>query len=147
MAKETVNRQIRVEKGIYKNIEKIAEEKHISVTQVIEEALKVYQDSYYMKNKATIINEEILKLSQSSMELLEHRINNKTNQVLSELSIQVGIMVQVLASAYQFNPDALDRFRKKSVEFLKINNRVLRLSEIYRTIEDFDDQEDDEYDY
>lgn len=144
MAKETVNRQIRVEKSIYKNIETIAEERHESITQVIENALKLYQDKYYMENKATIINEEIIKLSKSSMELMEHRINNKTNQVLSELAIQQAIQVQLIAKAYNFNSTILDDMRKKAVQFLKINNRVLRLSEIYVDEEAYND---DEYDY
>lgn len=126
----TVKKTYRIDEQLAEDLAHIAKESNISVNLVTETALKYYRDYYYMKKKATVINEDILKLSQAAVDLLEQRINNKTNQVLSELSIQVCTMAQIIAGSLEVDPLQLPEYRKKAVAFLKSNNRILRLDEI-----------------
>lgn len=112
------------------DIPQMAKANNSSENALIETALKFYRDYMYMKDKATIINEEILKINKAGLDLLEQRVNNKTNQVLSELAIQMSIMTQVIAGSLQIDPLQLPEYRKKAVEFLRANNRVFRLDEL-----------------
>lgn len=126
MAKRT----IRIDDQLSGDIGAIAKDKNKSENATIEEALRFYRDYVYMKEKSTIINEEILKVNKAGLDLLEQHINHKTNQVLSELSIQVCILTQVIAGSLDVDPLSLPELRRKAVEFLKTNNRVLRLDEL-----------------
>lgn len=83
-----------------------------------------------MENKATVINDEILNIMQASNALLLQQINNKTNRVISELAIQNAVQNSILANELDVDSVRLDNYRKQAVEFLKTNNRVLRLDEI-----------------
>ena len=121
---------VRMEHTLFRDIEKIAEEHHVSTNQVIVEALKTYRDLEYMETKATIINEEIYNAIRSLVEVMENRINNKTNQVLSATAIELGTLTQVIAHSLDVDPEELDIYRKNSVSFLKANQRVLKLKEV-----------------
>ena len=83
-----------------------------------------------MDTKATIINEEIYNALRSLVEVMENRINNKTNQVLSATAIELGTLTQVIAHSLEIAPEELDIYRKNSVSFLKTNQRVLRLKDV-----------------
>lgn len=83
-----------------------------------------------MEEKATIINQEIINIIQASNALLLQQINNKTNRVLSELAIQNAIQNMILESELDVSDIDADKYRKKAIEFLRTNNRVLRLDEL-----------------
>ncbi|MGP1544314.1 MAG: hypothetical protein ACTTIO_05075 [Candidatus Fimenecus sp.] len=121
---------IMAESTLLKDISNIAEEKNTSKNYVIIEALKQYRDSYYMTNKATILNREILDIIDGQRKLLSTTINNKTNKLLSELAIQSAIQNQILCAELDVNPVQLDEYRKSAIEFLQIQNRILRLDEL-----------------
>lgn len=121
---------LRLDDNLVIDIDKIAKDQNSSENATIETALKFYRDYMYMKDKATLINDEILKVNKSGLDLLEQRINHKTNQVLSELSIQMCILNQVIAGSLDVDPLLLPGYRRKALEFLKTNNRVFRLDEL-----------------
>lgn len=116
--------------NLEKDVHKLAEEQNKSENAFIEDAVRYYRDYLYMKDRATIINDEIMRVIKASLELLEQRINHKTNSVLSELAIQGNIMAQIIADSLEIDPTVLPEYRRKAVEFLKANNRVLRLDEL-----------------
>lgn len=97
---------------------------------LIEKAMRYYRDSYYMKNKAGFINENILDMARGLADRLEMRLNHKSNQLLSELCIEVCILEQVLAGSIDMDGDIIAEYRKNAVDFLKTNQRVFRMDEI-----------------
>lgn len=121
---------MRLPDDLYNDTAALAKDTGSSVNSVIEQAVKCYRDKRYMEDKATIINEEILKIIQADHALLLQQINNKTNRVISELAIQNAIQNLILASELDVDAIRLDNYRKQAVEFLKTNNRVFRLDEI-----------------
>lgn len=121
---------IRIPDELHADISTIAKDSGASLNYVVEQALKYYRDKRYMEAKATIINEEIINIIQAGNALLLQQINNKTNRVLSELAIQNAIQNMILESELDVNSIEIDSFRKKAVEFIKTNNRVLRLDEL-----------------
>ncbi|HIZ10849.1 MAG TPA: hypothetical protein IAA41_01975 [Candidatus Eubacterium faecavium] len=121
---------MRLPDDLYNDAAEIAKETGSSVNSIIEQAVKHYRDKRYMEDKATIINEEILKIIQGNNALLLQQINNKTNRVISELAIQTAIQNLILASELDVDAIRLDNYRKKAIEFLKTNNRVFRLDEL-----------------
>lgn len=113
-----------------KSIEHLAEEKMCPQSKIFEDALRLYLDKVYMEEKATVINDELLQAVKGVAQLSEAKINAKTNQVLSSLAIEVGVMNQILAQSLQVSPLAVEQYRKNVVEFLRANNRVLRMDEV-----------------
>lgn len=121
---------IRIPDELHTDISAIAKESGASLNYVVEQALKYYRDKKYMEEKATFINQEIINIIQASNALLLQQINNKTNRVLSELAIQNAIQNMILESELDVSDIDSDKFRKKAIEFLRTNNRVLRLDEL-----------------
>lgn len=116
--------------ALIEDIEAIADKKHTATVKIVEEALQCYRDKVYMEEKATVINDELLQAVKGVAQLSEAKINAKTNQVLSSLAIEVGVMNQILAQSLQVSPLAVEQYRKNVVEFLRANNRVLRMDEV-----------------
>lgn len=121
---------VRLPDELYNDAAEIAKYSGSSINSVIEQSVKCYRDKCYMEDKATLINEEILKIIQANNALLLQQINNKTNRVISELAIQSAIQNLILASELDVDAVQVDNYRKQAVEFLKTNNRVFRLDEI-----------------
>lgn len=121
---------VRLPDELYNDAAEMAKYSGSSINSVIEQAVKCYRDKCYMEDKATLINEEILKIIQANNALLLQQINNKTNRVISELAIQSAIQNLILASELDVDAVQIDNYRKQAVEFLKTNNRVFRLDEI-----------------
>lgn len=121
---------LRLPDELYNDAAEIAKYSGSSINSVIEQAVKCYRDKCYMEHKATLINEEILKIIQANNALLSQQINNKSNRVISELAIQNAIQNLILASELDVDAVKIDNYRKQAVEFLKTNNRVFRLDEI-----------------
>lgn len=125
-----MKRTIRYDDTLARDIARIAEQDNMSENTAIEQALKFYRDYRYMADKATIINEEILRVSRANLDLLEQRVNHKTNQVLSSLAVEVNVLTQVIAGSLEVDPLQLPEYRKRALEFLRLNNRVFRLDEL-----------------
>lgn len=123
-------KHIRLEDALATDIANIAVKKNMSENAVIEQALKFYRDYIFMGEQATIVNQEILKVTEANLKLLEHRINLRTNKVLSEAAIQLGILNQIIAGSLEIDPLLLPTYRKNAVEFLGLNQRVLRLDDL-----------------
>jgi hypothetical protein len=125
-----VKKTFRIEDSLAKDITRFAADNNMTENAAVETALKFYRDYMYMKEKSTLINDEILKVNKAGLDLLEQRINHKTNQVLSELSIQVCIIEQIIAGSLEIDPLLLPEYRRKAMEFIRTNNRVFRLDEV-----------------
>lgn len=121
---------IRLPDNLHADIAAIAKDKGASLNYIIEQAVKLYRDREYMAEKASVIPDDILNVIQANNALLLHQINQKTNRVLSEVAIQSAIQNMLLANELELKGYDIDAYRKKAVEFLKINNRPLRLDEL-----------------
>lgn len=126
----TVKKTYRIDGSLADDITELASQSNMTENMTIETALKFYRDYMYMKQKSTLISEEILRVNKAGLDLLEQRINQKTNQVLSGLAIEVCILTQIIAGSLEVDPLLLPEYRKRALEFLRTNNRVLRLDEL-----------------
>lgn len=124
------SRTIRVDDKLLTAVDALAAERGCSANQVIEEALKLYRDLDFTQNNATFLNEAVLRVIQAGQERLKEDINRKTNQLLSELAIQVCILNQVIGLNLQIPAGQLDSYRIAAVEHLKTKQRILRLDEV-----------------
>lgn len=124
-----IKRSFRIEEQLLQDMEGIASERHATTTQVVSDALRLYRDYYYTQSKATVIGEESVKAIQATVNLLEQRLNQKTNSVLSELAIQQYILNCLVANGLEVNPLVLPEYRKQAVEYLRSNNAVFRLTQ------------------
>lgn len=113
-----------------KKAKTIADKENCTETAVIENAIRYYRDYLYVQNDGAFITESVKRTVLASVNLMESRLNNRTNKVLSELAIQQAILCQVIAHELEVNPRALDNYRRAAVEYLKMNDRVFRLEDI-----------------
>lgn len=129
-SKGRVARAYRISDETVENLKAIADKENCTETAVIENAIRYYKDYLYMQTDGAFINESVKRTFLASVNLMETRLNNRTNKVLSELAIQQAIICQVLAHELEINPRALDNYRRAAVEYLKMNDRVFRLEDI-----------------
>ena len=129
-SKGRVARAYRISDETVETLKAIADKENCTETAVIENAIRYYKDYLYMQTNGAFINESVKRTFLASGNLMETRLNNRTNKVLSELAIQQAIICQVLAHELEINPRALDNYRRAAVEYLKMNDRVFRLEDI-----------------
>ena len=129
-SKGRVARAYRISDETVENLKAIADKENCTETAVIENAIRYYKDYLYMQTNGAFINESVKRTFLASVNLMESRLNNRTNKVLSELAIQQAILCQVIAHELEVNPRALDNYRRAAVEYLKMNDRVFRLEDI-----------------
>ena len=112
------------------SLEAIAQDESRTMTQVVNEALRYYADRYYLEHKATMLPAEIIDAMNSAVSLLERRLDNRANQLLSSMAVQLFIVNRVLADSLDIAPASLETYRAQAAEFLKANNRLLELREV-----------------
>lgn len=127
---ELYKKTYRVSKEAKRMVEEIAAKENCTETAVFENAIRCYRDYLYVQNNGAFITESVKRTVLASVNLMESRLNNRTNKVLSELAIQQAILCQVIAHELEVNPRALDNYRRAAVEYLKMNDRVFRLEDI-----------------
>ena len=128
--KNSVKKTWDIDCSTYAMIEQIASERNCSVTAIVNEAFRYYNDRYYLENKATMLPNDILEAMRSTVALLEHRLDNRANQLLSSMAIQLFIVNKLLADNLEISADGLELYRQQAVEFLKTNNRLLNLKDV-----------------
>lgn len=129
-AKSSLKTSVRIDEKVNADYDKMADESKLSKTYHVNAALALYRDVYYSKNKATFLNDNILTTMQGMIDSMEHRLNNRTNQLLSELAIQQAVIAQVLGDSLDVKGDQLAEYRKKAVDYIKVNQRILRLDDV-----------------
>ena len=129
-SKGRVARAYRISDETVETLKAIADKENCTETAVIENAIRYYRDYLYVQNDGALITESVKRTVLASVNLMESRLNNRTNKVLSELAIQQAILCQVIAHELEVNPRALDNYRRAAVEYLKMNDRVFRLEDI-----------------
>lgn len=129
-SKGRVARAYRISDETVETLKAIADKENCTETAVIENAIRYYRDYLYVQNDGAFITESVKRTVLTSVNLMESRLNNRTNKVLSELAIQQAILCQVIAHELEVNPRALDNYRRAAVEYLKMNDRVFRLEDI-----------------
>lgn len=129
-SKGRVARAYRISDETVETLKAIADKENCTETAVIENAIRYYRDYLYVQNDGAFITESVKRTVLASVNLMESRLNNRTNKVLSELAIQQAILCQVIAHELEVNPRTLDNYRRAAVEYLKMNDRVFRLEDI-----------------
>lgn len=129
-SKGRVPRAYRISDETLETLKAIADKETCTETAVFENAIRCYRDYLYVQNNGAFITESVKRTVLASVNLMESRLNNRTNKVLSELAIQQAILCQVIAHELEVNPRALDNYRRAAVEYLKMNDRVFRLEDI-----------------
>lgn len=127
---EMVKKSYRISAATAEILKTIVEKENCTEIAAVENAIRYYRDYLYMQNDGAFITESVKRTFLASVNLMESRLNNRTNKVLSELAIQQAILCQVIAHELEVNPRALDNYRRAAVEYLKMNDRVFRLEDI-----------------
>lgn len=128
--RKTVKKTWYVDADAYSSLEAIAQGESRTMTQVVNEALRYYADRYYLEHKATMLPNEILEAMQSTVNMLERRLDNRSSQLLSNMAVQLFILNRVLADSLEISAEALEQYRSQAAEFIKANNRLLELREV-----------------
>lgn len=122
---------LRIDIEIDKKMDIIIQEKNISSKNLfIENACKFYID-YLNQQGSPLLNDTVIDLVRSIMNTTENRINNKSNQLLSSIAIELGTLQMIIANSLKnVSEEQVKLYRDLSVQFLKTNNRVFRMKEV-----------------
>lgn len=127
MAEKSI--RLRISESLLKDLDGIAEDSGKSRNDVILNACKMYRDYTYMETKASLLPEHILRSMQATVTGLEERLNNKSNQLLSTMAIEIYIIEHILAAELEIEADDIISYRRDAVEVMKRNNRIFRMDE------------------
>lgn len=127
MAEKSI--RLRISETLLKDLDGIAEDSGKSRNDVILNACKMYRDYTYMETKASLLPEHILRSMQATITGLEERLNNKSNQLLSTMAIEIYIIEHILAAELEIEADDIISYRRDAVEVMKRNNRIFRMDE------------------
>lgn len=127
MAEKSI--RLRISETLLKDLDGIAEDSGKSRNDVILNACKMYRDYTYMETKASLLPEHILRSMQATVTGLEERLNNKSNQLLSTMAIEIYIIEHILAAELEIEADDIISYRRDAVEVMKRNNRIFRMDE------------------
>lgn len=119
----------RMSQELKNDLETIALNAGKSRNDIIIEACKMYRDYTYMETKASLLPEHILRSMQAAVTGLEERVNNKSNQLLSTMAIEMYIIEHILAAELEIDADDIIKYRRDAVEVIKRNNRIFRMDE------------------
>lgn len=125
-----MNRTIRIEDTLAKDIQGIAEEEHKSINQVISDALKYYRDYHYMRHKATFLNDQVIGIVKAVTNTAIQQINARGYKILSELAIQQGITAAILANNLEIDGKELSVYRLQAVDALRDSQRLISLESL-----------------
>ena len=64
----------------------IVEKENCTEVSAVENAIRYYKDYLYMQTDGAFISESVKRTFLASVNLMETRLNNRTNKVLSELA-------------------------------------------------------------
>ena len=120
----------RIDAELAADLESIAEEQGTSQTTIVHEALKLYRDKRYMSEKASALPSELTETLLAANALLEKKLNAKSNQLLSSMGIELFVIQCILAHNLEIAPYEVERYRREAADFLRANNRTLRMEEI-----------------
>lgn len=137
MKEQMISTSQRIPEKLLADIDAIAEEEAKSRNEIVIDALKLYRDATYMHDKASIIPKDILNAMESIADRMEQRVNQKTNQVLSSLAIQVMVLQQVVARSLSVDKTLLEDYTVNAVSFIRQNNRCFRLGDDVKLTEPF----------
>ena len=84
-SKGRVARAYRISDDTVETLKAIADKENCTETAVIENAIRYYRDYLYVQNDGAFITESVKRTVLASVNLMESRLNNRTNKVLSEL--------------------------------------------------------------
>lgn len=112
-----------------KMLKELADKLNCSEAEVIRQALANYKDRIYLEQEATFLTEDIKRTCVASNEMLERRINRRTNKLLSELAIQQAILAQIMSHDLGISPRQIEEYRKNAVTIMQEDNRVFRLED------------------
>lgn len=83
---ELYKKTYRVSEEAKRMVEEIAAKENCTETAVFENAIRCYRDYLYVQNNGAFITESVKRTVLASVNLMESRLNNRTNKVLSERS-------------------------------------------------------------
>lgn len=95
-SKGRVARAYRISDETVETLKAIADKENCTETAVIENAIRYYRDYLYVQNDGAFITESVKRTVLASVNLMESRLNNRTNKVLSELAIQQAILLSLI---------------------------------------------------
>lgn len=102
----------------------------LSNERFIEKAINTLYDLEYMDKEASILNDHILRAIDSSNRQVESRLGNRICKLLSEICIQLFIVVTILKETKYLTNDEIKKIRKEAVTNMKDNDGLINYKDI-----------------
>ena len=113
-------------------ITQLAEEEDSTQTEVVKEAIRMYRDQKACGRPGSLISQSMKNTLEGLCQMMEQNLNQRSNQLLSSIAIQLYVLQRVVSDNLQIDGNAIDDYTQEAVEMLQRNNRVFRMQEFVR---------------
>lgn len=117
---------------LVQDLDNIAKQKGISRTDAISEACRMYCDMAAAGRPGSYLPQWAVQQIQGICGNLQTQLNNRSNQLLSSMAIQLTVLQMILADSLEIKEAAVEAYTAQAVEELRRNNRVFRMEEFLR---------------
>lgn len=108
----------------------ITEKKLKSRSELIEKAVDFYIDYNCNKSAGDFLASEVEAIMSGNLELVERRLGNRISKLLSEMAIQLGILLQMMKNMSEFTTEDVEMYRKITVDCIKESQRILNYEKL-----------------
>ena len=127
MEKKQVN--LRLPPDVTMAIIQLAEEEDATQTEIVAAAVRMYRDQKACGRPGSLISQSMKNTLEGLCQMMEQNLNQRSNQLLSSIAIQLYVLQRVVSDNLQIDGNAIDDYTQEAVEMLQRNNRVFRMQE------------------
>lgn len=92
----------------------------------------MYRDQKACGRPGSLISQSMKNTLEGLCQMMEQNLNQRSNQLLSSIAIQLYVLQRVVSDNLQIDGNAIDDYTQEAVEMLQRNNRVFRMQEFVR---------------
>lgn len=111
-------------------IKKLSVDGDCSQSEIISRAVKEYAEKQYSPKSFTAVTDTAAAVAGSIVSGMEHRLNNRSNQLLSSMAIEIYILQRIVAENLDVDFQKVLGYEDEARLAMTEKNRLFELDEI-----------------
>lgn len=122
----------RLPEKLVQRLDALAESTGKNRNELITEACGMYCDMQTLNEPGSYLPQWVVQQVDGICGVLQNNLNNRSNQLLSSMAIQLTVIQMILADGLKITNADVSEYTVQAVEALKGNNRVFRMEEFLK---------------
>lgn len=120
----------RIDSDAYQLAKKLSLNNNCSQSEIISRAVKEYAEKQYSPKSFTAVTDTAAAVAGSIVSGMEHRLNNRSNQLLSSMAIEIYILQRIVAENLDVDFQKVLGYEDEARLAMTEKNRLFELDEI-----------------